>query len=153
MNIVDRGLKGLSVGVTTSAALYLLAGDSARANVGGMPLYGAVGVLNGLANVSASFIHDRVLTHIPHNERYASTESFLLNGGIAFGGPAGILYLNGTLTDLSSAGKLGAVSLGSDYLGDTIYERAIRPVIYPRPVGVRQKMIDRKPRVVKKARV
>jgi hypothetical protein len=127
----DQLLKSTTVAGTTTAAMYLAANDSANVSISGIPLGVLVGILNGVTNAGSKLAHDYVLPHIPYNQRFADAEAFALNGGIAFAGAPGMLYLNGTITDMNDAIKLGLISLSGDILGDYIYEHAIHGMLFP----------------------
>ena len=121
--------------------MYFAAKDSANISINGILLGILVRVLNGAVSISFQFIYDKVLTHIPFNRRFTDAEAFILNGGIAFTGPAGLLYLNGTVNDINDAVKIGLISLIGDYTGDMLYEKVLHSMIFPfhqrtrQPVG------------------
>ena len=129
-DLPQKAMKSLTIGATTATALYLLGGDAAKQNVFGLPLALSVGMLNGLTSLSTQFVHDSLLSHIPHNERFAQTETVLLNGGASFAIPSGVLYLKGNIPDVGNAVKLGGVCAGSDILGDYIYEKILHDMVF-----------------------
>ena len=126
----DQAFKSATVAGTTIAGMYLLANDSANIQVGGIPLAFIAGGLNGISSIVSQFSYNKILSYIPYNKRFVNIESMILNGSIAFGATPGVLYLNGTINNMSDFAKLGLVTLGSDFLGDYIYENSLRNMLF-----------------------
>ena len=127
----DQTLKSATIAGTTIAGMYLLANDSTNVSISGISLAFIAGGLNGISSIVSQFSHNKILNHIPYNKRFADIESMALNGSIAFGATPGVLYLNGTINNMSDFAKLGLVTLGSDFLGDYIYENSLRNMLFP----------------------
>ena len=127
---LDRFAKGGVVATTTTLGMYLIANESARQQVFGVPFGVSAGILNGLNSVGTQIAHNYILDHIPHNERFASTESFAINGTLAFAGVPSFLYLGGNISNFSDFAKLGTITLGSEILADQVYEKALHDMIF-----------------------
>ena len=143
-DIWDRVAHSATIGLTTTAELYLLANTSAQTKLAGIPFGIWAGVINGINTNIVQVIHDYALPHLPLHERFSTAEGFLLNGASAFAIPPTLLYATGNISSGGDWAKVGAYTALGEFAGDYIYKNAVKDIIFGQPKSVNKRVMRKR---------